>query len=124
VPAINFTSVSPVVPVRNLDAALDRYRQLGFDASAYDGPDRYGYVDRGSVSIHLSEWAEHDPGQSGAVVYIYVSDADALRSEWKASGVEGRLTKVEDTPYGLREFAFVDADGTAHRVGSPMVTGS
>lgn len=122
-PEITFTSVSPVVPVRDLDAALDRYRRLGFDDRAYDGPERYGFVERGAVSIHPSEWAEHDPHRSGAVVYLYVGDADALRAEWKASGVEGRLTKARDAPYGLREFAFVDADGTAHRVGSPLATG-
>ncbi|MFI0537526.1 hypothetical protein ACH3VS_01430 [Streptomyces sp. WSLK1-3] len=30
-PDIAFTSVAPVVPVRSLDAALERYRRLGFD---------------------------------------------------------------------------------------------
>jgi hypothetical protein len=117
---ITFSRVSPVVPVRDLDAALSRYRLLGFEARAYDGPDRYGYVSRGGVELHISEWAEHDPHSSAAVVYLYVSDARALRREWKGAGVEGRLTRLHDTPYGLREFAFVDIDGTAHRVGSPI----
>jgi hypothetical protein len=117
-PDIAFTDVAPVVPVRNLDAALERYRLLGFVARAHDGPQRYGFVERGSVSIHLSEWSEHDPLRTGAVVYLYVSDADAVHAEWTASGVEGRFGEPADTPYGLREFTYVDADGTAHRVGS------
>ncbi|MFF4036152.1 bleomycin resistance protein [Streptomyces sviceus] len=117
-PEIVFTDVAPVVPVRNLDAALERYRRLGFSARAYDGPQRYGFVERGSVPIHLSEWSEHDPLRTGAVVYLYVSDADAVHGEWTASGVEGRFSEPTDTPYGLREFTYVDADGTAHRVGS------
>jgi hypothetical protein len=117
-PEIAFTEVAPVVPVRNLAAALERYRRLGFSARAYDGPQRYGYVERGSVSMHLSEWSEHDPLRTGAVVYLYVSDADAVHAEWVASGVEGRFVVPADTPYGLREFAYVDPDGTAHRVGS------
>jgi hypothetical protein len=50
----------------------------------------------------------------------YVSDADALYASWSSSGVKGRLIPPHDTPYGLREFAFVDRDGTAHRVGSPL----
>lgn len=120
-PDIAFTEVAPVVPVKDLDAALDRYRRLGFTAQAYDGPDRYGFVERGAVSMHLTEWAEHDPLSTGAVVYLYVSDADAVHAEWTASGVEGRFAEPTDTPYGLREFSFVDADGTAHRVGSPMI---
>ncbi|MGW2641128.1 bleomycin resistance protein [Streptomyces sp. NPDC001348] len=119
-PEVVFSSVAPVVPVRNLDAALDRYRRLGFTAHAYEGPDRYGFAERGSVSVHLSEWPEHDPHRTGAVIYLYVSDADAVYREWRTSGVEGRFVEPTDTPYGIREFAYVDADGTAHRVGSPL----
>lgn len=89
---------------------------------AYDGGERYGYADRGSVSLHLTERNEHDPDREGAVVYLHVSDADALHAEWKESGVPGRLTDPTDTPYRLREFAFVDRDGTAHRVGSPLAS--
>lgn len=118
--SVTFTDVAPVIPVGDLDAALDRYRRLGFDAEAYSGPDRYGYVTRGNVSLHLTEWDEHDPARTGAHVYLYVSDADALRAEWASSGVKGRLIEPHDTPYGLREFAFVDEDGTLHRVGSPL----
>ncbi|MEU9167180.1 VOC family protein [Streptomyces sp. NPDC048420] len=120
-PDIAFTEVAPVVPVRSLDAALERYRRLGFAARAYDGPERYGFAERGAVSIHLSEWSEHDPLRTGAVVYLYVSDADAVHAEWTASGVEGRFTEPTDTSYGLREFTYVDTDGTAHRVGSRVV---
>lgn len=75
---VDFTSVSPIVPVRDLEVALSRYRRLGFDARAYDGPERYGFAGRGSVSIHVTEWAEHDPLRTAASVYFYVNDADAL----------------------------------------------
>jgi len=121
VSAIEFTSVSPIVPVRDLEIALARYRRLGFDARAYQGPERYGFVDRGSVSIHLTEWADHDPLRTAASVYHYVSDADALYAEWAAlDNLDGRLIAPNDRPYGLREFAYIDPDGTAHRVGSPL----
>jgi catechol 2,3-dioxygenase-like lactoylglutathione lyase family enzyme len=117
---IVFSEVAPVIPVRDLDAALDRYRALGFDVESYAGGERYGYVRRGSTQMHLSEWAEHDPASTAASVYLYVSDADALHAQWKALGVEGRLTTPHNTAYGLREFAFVDAEGTLHRIGSPL----
>jgi hypothetical protein len=113
-----FENVVPVVPVRDLQSALDRYRRLGFEIRAYGHGTGYGYADRDQVSIHLSEWDEHDPKRTGAVVYLYVSDADAVRAEWIASGVEGRMGDVFDTEYGMREFGFVDVDGTLHRVGS------
>jgi hypothetical protein len=115
-----FERVSPVIPVLDLDAALERYRRLGFIAEPYTGGERYGFVERDSVSLHLTEWAEHDPRRTGAVVYLYVSDAEAVHTEWSASGVEGRLSEPFDRPYGLREFGYVDPDGTLHRVGSPL----
>jgi catechol 2,3-dioxygenase-like lactoylglutathione lyase family enzyme len=113
-----FDSVAPVIPVLDLEAALDRYRRLGFSAQRYDEDLTYGFADRGPVSLHLTEWAEHDPARTAAVVYLYVSDADALHAEWAASGVPGSLSEPHDTPYGLREFGYVDPDGTLHRVGS------
>jgi hypothetical protein len=115
---VRFESVAPVIPVLDLNSALDRYRRLGFDVEPYNGGERYGFVQRGAVSLHLIEWAEHDPGRAGAHIYLYVSDADTLHAEWSASAVEGRLGEPHDTPYGLREFAYVDPDGTLHRVGS------
>jgi hypothetical protein len=119
---IAFQRVAPVVPVLDLDAALERYRRLGFAVHAYAGGERYGFVERDDVSLHVTEWAEHDPRTTAATVYWYVSDADALHDEWAAAGVDGRLGEPGDTPYGLREFAFVDPDGTLHRVGSPLTS--
>lgn len=80
-----------------------------------------GFADRGPVSIHLTKWAEHDPLRTAASVYFYVSDADALHAEWAAlENLGGRLVAPRDTPYGLREFAYIDPDGTAHRIGSRL----
>jgi hypothetical protein len=115
-----FEDVAPVVPVRNLSAALDRYRQLGFAVRAYGHGTTYGFADRGRISVHLSEWEDHDPARTASVIYLYVSDADAVREEWMATGVDGRFSEACDTEYGLREFAYVDPDGTLHRVGSRL----
>jgi catechol 2,3-dioxygenase-like lactoylglutathione lyase family enzyme len=121
---VTFTNVAPVIPVRDLDRALRRYRKLGFSARAFEGPDRYGFVERDGVELHLNESSEHDRTRDGAEIYLYVSDADALYTVWSSSGVKGRFIPPHDPPYGLREFAFVDRDGTAHRVGSSSPTTS
>lgn len=113
-----FASVSPVIPVRDLDAALERYRRLGFSTEHEEGP-RYGFAERDSVSLHLIEWSDHDPARTGAHVYVYVSDAPAVYAEWSNAGVEGELGELIDTPYGLREFSFRDPEGTLLRIGSP-----
>jgi hypothetical protein len=117
-----YEGIAPVIPVRDLGTALDRYRRLGFDARPYEGDARYGFVNRDSVWLHLSEWTQHDPSHSAVAVYVYVSDADAdaVHSQWEAAAVDGRLADVHDTEYGLREFAYVDSDGTLHRVGSRL----
>ena len=115
-----FEAVTPVIPVVNLVAALERYRRLGFEVRAYRHDTGYGYADRGKVSLLLSEWDQQDPTRTGSVVYIHVSDADAVRAEWTASGVEGRFGEVQETEYEMREFAYVDPDGTLHRVGSRL----
>ncbi len=91
--------MAPVIAVRDLDRALRRYRKLGFSARAYDGPDRYGFVERGGVQLHLSESPEHDRTRDGAEVYLYVSNADALYASWTSSGVKGRFIRPHDTPY-------------------------
>jgi len=117
---VHFERIAPIVPVLDLDAALDRYRRLGFDTEPYTGGERYGFVERGGVSLHLTEWHNHDPARTAAHVYLYVSDADALHAEWAAAKVEGRLGSPFDTAYGMREFAYVDPDGNLHRVGSPL----
>ena len=115
-----FNDVAPVVPVRNLQVALERYRKLGFAVSAYGHGTGYGYAKRDGVEIHISEWDEHDPKRTASVVYLFVSDADAVRHQWVAAGVEGRIGEMFDAEWGKREFAYTDPDGTLHRVGSPL----
>ena len=116
---IVFEDVAPVVPVRDLQAALDRYHQLGFEVRAYGHGTGYGYAQRGAVSIHLSEWDEHDPQRTGAVVYMFQMP---MPSERNGPVAESRVVSVRlvTLDYGMREFGFVDTDGTLHRVGSKL----
>lgn len=114
-----FDRIAPVVTVHDLDAALDRYRRLGF-ATELDKPAQYGFVERGGVQLHLVREDPDDPGRTGAVVYLYVSDADALHAEWASAGVHGRFIAPQNRRYGLREFVYTDPDGVVHRIGSPL----
>lgn len=116
---IGFERIAPVITVRDLAAALARYRRLGFDVELDESPG-YGFVRRGAVEMHLISSDPDDPDRTGGVVYVYVSDADALHAEWTSAGVEGRFLGPHDTPYGLREFVYTDSDGIVHRVGSPL----
>jgi len=115
-PAVIFESVHPIVTVHDVSAALHRYQQLGFDPEHDESAD-YGFVERGSVRIHLQPG---EPDDTGGIFYLRVSDAEALHAEWTAAGVEGRFMGPHDTPYGLREFIYWDPDGIVHKVGSPL----
>jgi hypothetical protein len=116
---VTFERIAPVVRVRDLDAALARYRQLGF-ATELDEPAQYGFVQRGAVQLHLVPDDPDEPEGTGGVVYVYVSDANELHAQWASAGVVGRFLGPHDTPYGLREFVYTDPDGIVHRVGSPL----
>jgi len=119
-PEVVFDRVAPILPVRDVDAAVERYRRLGFEVERYTGPAQYAFVDRGPVSMHLHGWRGWP--HTGAQVYLYVSDADALHAQWMQAGVDGQFGDPHDTDYGLREFEYTDPEGTVHRVGSPLVS--
>ena len=114
-----FERIAPVLVVRDLGAALARYERLGFTTEVHAAAP-YGFVQRGAVELHLVPIDPDEPGEHGGVVYLYVSDADALHRAWTSAGVEGRFMGPHDTDYRLREFVYVDPDGIVHRVGSPL----
>src|SRR5260221_13584391 len=119
-----FERLAPVLPVRSVRAALAHYRRLGFEAHAYreeaDGDPVYGFLKRGAVELHVARTPELEPNANTSACYVYVDDANGLHAEWTRAGVEGKLTAPEDTPYELREFAYVDPDGNLLRVGSQL----
>ena len=112
------TGMATILPVRDLAAALDHYRRLGFRVSPYD--DGYGYAVRGSADLHLAVRAGLDPRRNASAVYLYVDDAEALYAEWRAAGVDGQFFEPHDTEYGLREGAHIDRDGNLLRFGSRL----
>jgi hypothetical protein len=113
-------SVSPILAVRDLDAALGHYRMLGFDVHPYQGDAAYGFVERDDLSLHLAEDPTLDPARNHCAVYLYVTDADALYAQWRATRPAGRLVAPVDTDYELREGAHIDPDGNLLRFGSSL----
>jgi hypothetical protein len=81
---VTFERIAPVVRVHDLDAALARYRRLGF-ATELDESFRYGFVQRGAVQLHLVPDDPDDPDGTGGGVYV--SDANALHAQWASAGV-------------------------------------
>lgn len=122
------TSLAPVLPVTDVNAALQTYSQLGFRTRAYQRADvvegaspaqvYYAFADRDGLQIHLCEVADLDPATNLSEVYLYVDDARALHEEWSGSGAGGEFIEPTDTEYGLCEGAYLDPDGNSLRYGS------
>jgi hypothetical protein len=112
--------LAEVLPLRDIDEAIDHYRSLGFAVRAYEGDAPYGFAERDGVHLHLAQVSGLDPATNPCSVYLYVDDADALHGQWSEAGVRGRLIAPVDAEYGLREGAHVDPDGNLLRFGSPL----
>jgi uncharacterized glyoxalase superfamily protein PhnB len=114
-----FKSAIPVLHVNSAATALDFYcERLGFKqefAYRFDesSPDPcYFGVTRENVRLHLSSFA--GDGVAGGVVFIVVSDVDALYEELKTSGVTIDLVPTDQT-WGNREMYISDPDGNSLR---------
>ena len=112
--------LAAVLPVSDINEAIEHYRSLGFAVRAYEGDAPYGYAERDGVHLHLAQVAGLDPAANLCSLYLYVDDADALHGQWSEAGVRGRLIAPVDAEYGLREGAHVDPDGNLLRFGSPL----
>jgi hypothetical protein len=126
-PAALLRRFAPIFPVRRLDAALAHYASLGFEVSAYEDGDDYGFVSRDGVELHLEAHHHHDSetdhehgdtNHGGGRAYLFVRDADALYQEWSKPGLRGHTWPAEVKPWKVREGSHIDPDGNVIRFGS------
>jgi DNA-binding MarR family transcriptional regulator/uncharacterized glyoxalase superfamily protein PhnB len=128
-PGAQLRRFAPIFPVRDLAAALAHYASLGFETSAYEEGDGYGFARRDGVGLHLEAHGDHGHGEHqhenhghahGASAYLYVRDADALYEEWSRAGVGGHTEPAEDKPWKVHEGTHTDPDGNLIRFGTPI----
>jgi catechol 2,3-dioxygenase-like lactoylglutathione lyase family enzyme len=110
-------SAVPVLPVSNIERAVDYYvTRLGFQQHYTD--DDYGILSRDEVRIHV--WAANKPDVSGAEpelagtasCRVVVDDIQAFYDELAAKDLVHPLGSISDHPWG-REFAVLDLDRNA-----------
>jgi len=118
---------APILPARDLAATRAFYERLGFETvgwwpQAFGG---YAILKRGAIEMHFFSFPDLAPSDSYAQCYWRVDDVNALHADFSrldlsATGIP-RLAAVEDKPWGTREFALVDPNGTLVRVGPTRV---
>jgi uncharacterized glyoxalase superfamily protein PhnB len=109
--------IAPIFVVRDVAAALDYYRQLGFTTRMYGGGG-YGFAARDRVEIHLGTAPDDEQVPARGTAYIWVDDADEIARLWQAVGADVR--SPEDTDWGQHEGVLTDPDGNVIRFGSPI----
>lgn len=114
----------PQLPARSMERTLAFYRRLGFDTEIVSPNGDYAIADRGSLEIHFFAHYPLVPAESAFGCYLRVSDVDALHADFAKAGLPDagipRITAIEDKPWGMREFAVVDEDGSLIRIGQVL----
>jgi len=104
----------PILGTQDMQRAIEFYtQQLGFKLVFGDNAEPPNYVGfrRDAVELHMQFQFEHEMGSIR--LRFLVEDPDALFDEYRQRGVECAPNKVQDTPWGTREFGLYDLDRNA-----------
>lgn len=110
---------TPNLPSRDLVATSQFYARLGFTETFHD--EGWPIVERGPLQIEFFPSTKHDPRKFHASCCIRVSDLDRFHEAFSSAGLPTasrdvpRISAPVDQPWGVREFAVVDADGNLLR---------
>ena len=117
-------TVAPILPSRDLDATATFYGQLGFEVAGRYPLPGYLIVRGHGVELHFFGFPGHDPTRCYAGAYIRLADVDGLHAEFAKAGLAQsgipRLVPPEDKPWGMRELALIDPDGSLIRAGTDL----
>ncbi len=112
----SITSATFVLAVRDFPGAIRFYTdRLGFvETLRLDG---WSFLSRGACTVRLGDCPGARPMSSSPdhswFAYLHVEDAKGLYEEYTSKGVE-IWHKLEDKPWGMREFAIATPEG--HRI--------
>ena len=116
----------PILPSKSVQKTVEFYRQIGFDGKIWGAPHFYAALTRDTVEIHFFTQQDLEPTTSSSGCYIRVLDVDALYAVFANVGLPSkgipRIDKLENKPWGMREFAIVDPDGNLIRIGQTLAS--
>ena len=117
-PMPSFDSVTPRIPVPDIESALTFYiDRLGFGlAWKWGDPLTHAGICRDSVSLDLI--VVPAARQGTAMAYIRIDGVDAYYAELRARNVA--VGDIADREYGLRDFEVRDPSGNRLAFGQPL----
>ncbi|MCL4115763.1 UNVERIFIED_CONTAM: hypothetical protein GTU68_056443 [Idotea baltica] len=114
----------PILPCKSIDETVAFYKAFGFEAKIWGAPNHYAILTRETVELHFFQHLDLDPASSFAGCYIRVLNVDDIHRAFSCANLNQtgipRMVKVEDKPWGMREFAIVDLNGNLIRIGQDL----
>ena len=100
----------PVLPSLEVARSLAFFKGLGFTAWGWEDPPSYGGVERDGAELHffttdrkeVCEWTS---------CRVNCDDVSGIWEEAQAAGCVHPNGKLDDKPWGMREFAILDPFG-------------
>jgi hypothetical protein len=108
----------PVLISTDIERASETYGSKGF--TVVNAAHNYLILRRRAVELHVSG-VTHIPEPHCVSAYIRVNDVDDWHVAFK-NGYAKRLSELEDKPWGMREFHFIDDDGNLLNIGQMLET--
>lgn len=114
----------PLLPSRSMADTLRFYQQLGFSGDVVSPHGEYAIFKRGALEIHFFLHTTLIPAESAFGCYCRVQDVDNFYTAFRQADLPlhgiPRITALENKPWGMREFAVIDADGSLLRIGQVL----
>lgn len=119
-----FQSLCPIMQCRDLAETQKLYAFIGFETEGVW--DEYGYMimRSGGAEIHFTERRDLEPKANNSAAYLRLEDVDGISERLATLGWPiddesiPRFGPVVDTPWGMRETAWVDPSGNGFRAGA------
>lgn len=112
-----FLKAIPVLPCQNLDESISFYENmLGFKSTRY--PD-LAILECDNLEIHL--WLTNDKYLSeNSSCYVRVTEIEDIYKEYEKKNVIHPNGKLEEKPWGMKEFVVLDNSGNGIRFGESV----
>ncbi len=106
------TAIHPKLPMRDKTITRDYYvNKLGFQEFGNADYDGYLMIQKDAFQIHFFEYKSLDPKENYGQVYLRTNDIEAFYQSLLEKKVKIHPNgKLENKPWGQKEFALLDPD--------------